>query len=84
MVYFLLVLNLCLLLIIVYMIYKIYFTNKTNQEKFKNKICYGNQFCGNQDLCMSQRCVKCGLRAPCNKDKDCGPNRCVKGCCDNM
>ena len=53
-------------------------------ESFKNKYCYGNVFCGNQDLCISQRCLKCGLSSPCTKNSDCGPNNCINGCCDNM
>lgn len=53
-------------------------------ENFQNKYCYGNVFCENQGLCISQRCLKCGLRAPCTKNSDCGPNNCINGCCDNM
>ena len=81
MIYFFIILNLILVGIIAFLINKFYFSKI---EKFSNKICYGNDFCDNQDLCMSQRCIKCGLRAPCNKDSDCGPNRCDNGCCDNM
>jgi len=54
------------------------------QIKMSDKLCYGNDFCNLQDLCIEQKCVKCGLRAPCSKDSDCGPNNCIKGCCDNM
>ena len=48
------------------------------------KFCYGNEYCNKQDLCIHQECIKCGLRAPCTKDSDCGPNNCIKGCCDNL
>jgi hypothetical protein len=54
------------------------------QLKKTDKICYGNDFCDLQDLCIEQKCVKCGLRAPCSKDSDCGPNNCINGCCDNQ
>lgn len=81
MIYFFIILNLILVSIIAFLINKFYFSKR---EKFSNKICYGNDFCDNQDLCLSQRCIKCGLRAPCSKDNECGPNRCINGCCDNM
>jgi len=60
--------------------------NNFNIEQLKksDKICYGNDFCDLQDLCIEQKCVKCGLRAPCSKDSDCGPNNCINGCCDNQ
>ena len=54
------------------------------QLKKTDKICYGNDFCDLQDLCIEQKCVKCGLRAPCSKDSECGPNNCIDGCCDNQ
>jgi hypothetical protein len=60
--------------------------NNLNIEQLKktDKMCYGNDFCDLQDLCIEQKCVKCGLRAPCSKDSDCGPNNCINGCCDNQ
>jgi hypothetical protein len=60
--------------------------NNFNIEQLKksDKKCYGNDFCDLQDLCIEQKCVKCGLRAPCSKDSDCGPNNCLNGCCDNQ
>ena len=60
--------------------------NNLNIEQLKktDKICYGNDFCDLQDLCIEQKCVKCGLRAPCSKDSECGPNNCINGCCDNQ
>lgn len=60
--------------------------NNLNIEQLKktDKKCYGNDFCDLQDLCIEQKCVKCGLRAPCSKDSDCGPNNCINGCCDNQ
>lgn len=60
--------------------------NNLNIEQLKktDKKCYGNDFCDLQDLCIEQKCVKCGLRSPCSKDSDCGPNNCINGCCDNQ
>ena len=60
--------------------------NNLNIEQLKktDKMCYGNDFCDLQDLCIEQKCVKCGLRAPCSKDSECGPNNCINGCCDNQ
>ena len=73
-----------IIIIILIFFYYLYILNqKNNNESFQNKICYGNQFCENQDLCLSQRCVKCGLKAPCTKDNDCNPfESCMSdGCC---
>lgn len=51
----------------------------------KEYFCYGNDFCnGNKDaaLCINQTCRKCGLQPSCDNDKDCMPNNCINGCCD--
>ena len=69
--------------IIILILFSIYYYYNY-EETFKNKYCYGNVFCGNNDLCLFQRCLKCGLRAQCQTNKDCGPNKCINGCCDNM
>ena len=68
-----------ILLLLLTIAYLFYFYKETYQN-----YSYGNLFCGKQDLCISQRCLTCGLRAPCEEDIDCGPNRCIEGCCDNM
>ena len=58
-----------------------------NNENF----CYGNVYCdGNNDnaLCINQTCKSCGLQSKCDTTKSyqsqCGSNRCIDGCCDNM
>jgi len=57
----------------------------------KESFCFGNVYCnGNNDnaLCINQTCKKCGLQASCDPTKSyqpqCGSNKCINGCCDNM
>ena len=72
-----------LIIIIILFFYLIQVILGQNKEHF----CYGNDYCkGNKDsaLCINQRCLKCGLQAPCKNDSDCGPNNCIDGCCDNV
>jgi hypothetical protein len=72
-----------LIIIIILFFYLIQVILSNNNEHF----CYGNDFCnGNKDsaLCINQRCLPCGLQAPCKNDSECGPNNCIDGCCDNV
>ena len=73
--FYIVIIFLCIFLLFIFI--QNYFNNR---ESF----CYGNDFCNKQDLCIHLKCIKCGLRAPCNKDSDCGPNNCIDGCCDNQ
>jgi len=57
----------------------------------KESFCYGNVYCnGNNDssLCINQTCKDCGLQSKCDPTKNyqtqCGSNKCINGCCDNM
>jgi hypothetical protein len=70
-------------IVLIFIILLIFFYIIQNYFYKKENFCYGNVFCNKQDMCIHQECIKCGLRAPCKKDSDCGPNNCIKGCCDN-
>ncbi len=63
--------------IINYMLKSEYFNNHCNSDV----MCNGNKI---NSLCINQSCKSCGLQAKCNKNEDCSPNLCIKGCCDNM
>jgi hypothetical protein len=70
-------------IIIILIFYVInYYLNKT--ENF----CYGNVYCNgnkNNALCINQNCKECGVTSSkCISNSDCGPNLCIKGCCDTM
>lgn len=72
-----------LFIVIIFAIFIIYYFNHTYYEYF----CYGNVYCNgnkNNSLCINQKCLDCGLQAPCNKNSDCSPNLCKNGCCDSM
>ena len=58
-----------------------------NEYIKKEHFCYGNDFCnGNNinNLCINQSCKNCGLQSSCKFDKDCYPNNCIDGCCDQL
>jgi hypothetical protein len=74
------ILIIIIFLIIIFFIINLYLNKNEN-------FCYGNVYCnGNVDnsLCINQNCKNCGLQAQCTKNEDCGPNLCIKGCCDSM
>ena len=73
-----------IIFIIIFIIF--YFINKFIKKNLEN-FCFGNDFCnGNKEnaLCINQECKPCGLVPSCKKDSDCGPNNCIKGCCDTL
>ncbi len=47
--------------------------------------CFGNVYCdGDQDICVDEKCLPCGIRKPCKEDADCGPSICNNGCCEGI